>query len=381
MAARALDGAACVMRRLVLPCVLFVAIAAPLVAADGALLPQRIAPPAARALFPDAWRMPTLRVSEGTRRPPSRVDLLREMKELAAARFEPAEGEPDAVWTRTLGDLVRELRGAKDDAARRALLSTLRAQHPSVWRRVGAYLPDLVCDARLSSPDWDTEEDAPDDGLLLVAPFDRAASRDAFWSAREGTRDVHQAATLIRADLEALKDAENDFAAYPDNVDADYEYVHALQDGYVRTTDDAGRVTTIVRMVFRTDLPFPYGVFDAEVRIRTSLDEDGHLVTDLYSPSEDVYWLGGQDVSIPLFAEDGEWVALLHVRVYGFDIRGVPDGDGARRGAILGSLGNLRLRAERRFRAHGGPPRTLQGAVPEFAVRGVGPAPGEADED
>ena len=117
------------------------------------------------------------------------------------------------------------------------------------------------------------------------------------------------------------------------------------------------------------------------MRIRTSVNDDGHMVTDLYSPSDDVYWLGGQDVALPIRASDGEWVATLHVRVYGFDVRGVPDGDGARSEAILGSLGNLKRRAEVRFRESGGAPRTVDGRIPEFVVRGVGPAPEDREDD
>ena len=52
-----------------------------------------------------------------------------------------------------------------------------------------------------------------------------------------------------------------------------------------------------------------------------------------------------------------------------------------RREAVLGGLGNLRRRAERRFREAGGKPRTVEGAVPEFVVRGIGPGPGEPEDD
>lgn len=366
------------VRRIVLTLVLSVAVSAPLAAADGVLLPELATPDAAQALFRDEWRVPPLRVSEDDRDPPLRVDLRQEMKDLAVTRFPFQEGERELRWTRGFGDLVRGLREAKDDPARRGrMLAILRKGRPSVWKRVGAYLPALVNDDRVYTDDWDTEEDVPDDGLLLVAPFDRSASGDPWWSELDGTTEMHQAAALIYADLEAIKSAENDFAAYPDNVNADYEMVHAVRGGFLRTTDDAGHVFTIVRMVFRTDLPFPYGTLDCDVRIRTRLDDEGHMVTDVYSPSEDVYWLGGQDVSVPVYATDGEWVAMLHTRVYGFDVRGVPDGDGARHDAILGSLGNLKRRAERYFRDAGGRPRTVEGAVPEFVVRGVGPAPSD----
>jgi hypothetical protein len=357
-------------------------VAAPLAAADGVIPPQLTAPDSVRTLFRDEWRVPALRVSEDDRRPPVKVDLLSEMKTLARLEFPFQEGERRLKWTHAFGDLVRGLREAKDDPARRQrMLKILREGRPSVWERVGDYLPALVNDDRVYTDDWDTEENEWDDGLLLVEPFDRSASGDPYWSALDGTNDMYQAATLIYADLEAIKAAENDFAAYPDNVNADYEFIHGVRGGYLRTRCAAGRDCTVVRMTFQTDLPFPYGVFDADVRIRTTVDDDGHVVTDLHSPSSDVYWLGGQDVCIPVFASDGEWVAMLHVRVYGFDLRGVPDGDGTRQEVILSSLGNLKRRAETRYAAYGGPPRTVKGAIPEFLVRGVGPAPEERGDD
>ncbi len=369
------------MRRPVFLLALTAAVAAPLIAAEDLLVPRIVRRDAARTLFHDEWRLPVLRVSESAREPPLRVDLAREMRELAAMEFPLQRGERDLAWSHTFGDLVRGLRQAKGDPARRGrMLRILRARRPSVWQRVAGYLPALVNDDRLYGDAWDSEEYEDDDGLLLAEPFDRSASGDPFWSEVGGTTDVYQAATLIYADLEAIKDAENDFATYTGNVNANYELIHAVRGGYVRTPDEGWGACTIVRMVFRSDVPFPYGTVDCDVRIRTSLNDEGHLVTDMFSPSEDVYWLAGQDVSVPIRASDGTWVAMLQTRVYGFDIRGVPDGDGTWREAVLGGLGNLRRRAERRFRDAGGKPRTVEGAVPEFAVRGIGPGLEEPED-
>jgi len=351
-------------------------------AADGVMLPRVAAPDVAQSLFHDEWRVPALRVPEDDRRPPRHVDLLREMKDLAGAQVPQQPGERDLPWTRSFGDIVRGLREARDDPGRRArMLAILRDGRPSAWKVVGPYLPALVNDDALRSDGWEAAEDLPDDGILMADPFDRSASGDPYWSKLDGTSDVYQAVTLVHAALEALKDAENDFATYPENVGADYEMIHAVQDSYLRWKDAAGHPFSVVRMVFRSDLPFPYGEFDCDLRIRTRLDDDGDLVTDVYSPSSDVYWLGGQDVVIPVYASDGAWVAMLHTRVYGFDLRGVPDGEGARVSAIVGSLGNLKRRAEARFEAAGGKPRTVRGALPDFVVRGVGPVPDDTDDD
>ncbi len=355
----------------------------PIAAAEGvmrarSLSAQRLTP----KLFDARWALPRLRVPARQRKAPARVDLLREMKSLATRKFPLQKGERGMWWTRTFGDVIRGLRQAKGNPKRRArMLDILRKRRPSVWKRVGAYLPQLVNDDRLYSASWDPDDDEDDDGLLLVEPFDRATADQAPWNALGGTSDVHQLATLIYADLEAIKAAENDFAAYMGQVGSDYEEVWGIRDSFVRGKDELGRPFTVVRMWFVTDLAFPYSSCSSDVRIRTTLDEDGHLCTDMYGRGDDFYWIGGQDVAIPIYASDGDFVASLVVRAYGFDIRSVPDGDGARTGVIRGSLGNTRLRAERHYRESGGVPRTLEGKIPTFVVRGVGPGPEHRDDD
>ncbi|MFG0318762.1 MAG: hypothetical protein ACF8XB_15920, partial [Planctomycetota bacterium JB042] len=77
----------------------------------------------------------------------------------------------------------------------------------------------------------------------------------------------------------------------------------------------------------------------------------------------------GRDVYVPVESADGEFVAMLVVRQFGFDLAGVPDGDGDRQAAIRSTLGNLRRRAEREY-GDRGEPRVLRGALPEPRVRG-----------
>ena len=71
------------------------------------------------------------------------------------------------------------------------------------------------------------------------------------------------------------------------------------------------------------------------------------------------------------FASSEAWVATLVVRWYGFDLRGLPDDDEARRASLRSSLGGLRRGAEHAFRLYGGPPRTVDGAFPPFQVLGT----------
>jgi len=365
------------MRRSALVSCVLISLAIPIAAAEGVMRARATAKKRVDArVFDTRWTLPRLRVSESDRRPPNRVDLLREMKSMATRTFPMRKGERKLRWTRSFGDVIRGLREAKDDPDRRArMLRILRRGRPSVWRAIGAYLPQLVNDDRLYSDGWDPDDDEDDDGVLHVEPFDHTTSNQAPWNRLSGTSDVHQAATLVYADLEAIKASENDFAGYRTQVGSDYDEVWGVAKSYVRGVDESRGPYTVVRMWFVTDLDFPYSTCSADVRIRTTLDEDGHLCTDIYGTGDDVYWLAGQDVVIPVHASDGEFVACLLVRVYGFDIRSVPDGDGARSGAIRGLLGNVRLRAERYFHEYGGAPRTLKGKIPEFVVRGVGPAP------
>ena len=126
-----------------------------------------------------------------------------------------------------------------------------------------------------------------------------------------------------------------------------------------------------MRLGFRCNLPFPFSGYTCDLRVLNRLDGDGHLVTDIYSKSKDFHWMAGRDVFIPVRTSDGRWVATLAVRLFGFDLDGVPDRDGHRRAALRGSLGNLKRDAEASFAARNEPPRTVEGALPPFVVHGL----------
>lgn len=313
--------------------------------------------------FRDAWRMPIDRASS-----PDEPDLRRDVLALAAQEFGGAE---TPAWTRTLGDVVARFRGLRDDdAGTRRRLDELRRANPAAARALAPLLEQLVREDLVSTDDWDPEEDSPRDGLHVDRPFDLDRLGGA-WTRLAGTDDVHQAACLIWADLEALKAAENDYAAYPDNVAADYEAIHAVDGSYVESRRPGGTAHRAVRMYFRQDLPFPYSNYECDLHVDAYLDRAGRLVTDIYADHEDFHWLAGQDVAVPLTTSDGAFVALVLVRVYGFDIDDVPDGTGNRLEALRGSLGNLKRNAEARFRAYGGEPRTTQGSLPTWSVTGA----------
>jgi len=362
--------------------VAWLALTVTIVAGDEVMRARRVDwEEAGATVFDTRWCIPPTRVPARDRKPPLRIDLLREMKSLASREFPFRAGERKLRWTRCFGDLVKGLREARDDPARRKrMLRILRTGRPSVWKVVGHYLPELVHDDRIRGGAWDPADDEWDDGLLLVDPFDRRASGVRPWIDLGGTTDVHQAAALVYADLTSMKSAEADFTTYPDDAGAHYEYIHAVRGSYIRGHAADGGPRAALRVLFGDDLPFPYGVLECDVRMQSSLDADGHLVTDFYSTSQDVYWLAGQSVSIPVFDSKGKWVAQLQVLAYGIDITGVPDGDGSRRTLVRGNLGNFKRRAERHFAKSGDRPLLVQGAIPEFVVRGLGPPRATNDE-
>lgn len=350
-----------------------------LVAGDDSMAPREVDwKTESPAVFDEQWRIPSTRVAAGDDETP---DLLRLMKALATKRFAPREGEAHDAWTRSFGDIVRALQEAKSDAARRELLSDLRVERWSVWRVVGAYLPELVLVEEFHRDEWDpTDDDEPDDGLLLVAPFDRTVSGRLPWTDLGGTTDIYQGAALIHADLGAIKDAETDFTKYLADAGANYEYIHAVRGSYIRGTAADGSVRAALRIAFSDDLPFPYTTLDCHVHMLSSLNAAGHLVTDFYSTSDDVHWLAGQSVSIPVHDADGAWVTQLQVLVYGIDIVRVPEGGDSRRAIVRGNLGNLKRRAEQRFADAAPGPLVVQGSVPRFVVRGLGSEPTFDDE-
>lgn len=314
-------------------------------------------------VFQDAWRMSDERTENA-----SEPDLRRDLISLVARRFATRDAP---AWTYGLGDIVAEFADLRDDdEGTRRKLEELERANPTAWRAVQSVLPQLVREDRVSTGDWEPSEDDDRDGILVVEPFDKDVMGGA-WAKLSGNDDVHQAACLMWADLEAVKAAENDYAAYPDNVAADYEEIHAVAGSYATAVDDEERTHKAVQLYFEQDLPFPYSTYECVLNVDTYPDAEGRLVTDIYTESEDFHWLAGQDVAIPLLTSDERFVALLHVRVYGFDIDDVPDGTGNRLEALRGSLGNLKRNAESRYRDYGGEPRTVRGAVPEFVVTGA----------
>jgi len=298
------------------------------------------------------------------RRAPGR-DLLAEMERLVALRFD-VRG-PDGREYRTVGDLARAARTAKDPDA--WLESVLRAA-PKLGSDWGDALRELLRSQKLTSSSWDPEDDHPRDGILIAEPWE-LAHEGGRWTGLPNDAYAQQGAIVMYADLATIKAAENDYRLYPDDKGSSYEDIYPLDGTYVRGVEGAERDFAALTIRFRCDLPLWYGDYRCDLRILNTVDERGRLVCDIYSTSDDFHWLAGRDVYLPLDASDGARVAYLAVRQYGFDLDGVPDSQDNVREALRGSLGGLKLRAER-LAGPGGDALADRGAarVPEYPVRG-----------
>ncbi|MBK8974532.1 MAG: hypothetical protein IPM29_01265 [Planctomycetes bacterium] len=302
---------------------------------------------------------------------PSR-SLAARLGQLAARRW-PARAGPDGDcqrYARSFGDLVAAFLALRERPRAQELLARrLERERPEIWAEVGDVLLELVQDQRVLGDAWVPDDDRPDDGFLFGPTLELARDFPG-WRTVDGSQSVFQAACLIEADLDAIETAENDYTAYFAHVGARYLSIYPLAGSNLRGTDADGPFAGL-RVRFETDLPWPFSSYVCDLRIRKSLDADGHLVTETYSPSPDFLWIAGKNVYVPLFDADDRFVAMLAVRLFGLDIRGVPEADSNRRSGLRSVLGNLKRNAEQSYRARdANRPLVLAGAIPVVPVRG-----------
>lgn len=290
-----------------------------------------------------------------------------ELPERVAFVAEANAKDPSAP--RSFGDVVKLARGA-DAKGIEALLARVESAQPKLWERIGPFAKELLRDEGLRAGKWNPDKDAGNDGLFLARALSLAEAKSEPWSGIEGSKLVQQGAVLVRADLEALKAAENDFAAYRKRPGATYEAIYPVESSYVRGVDPEGRAFAASKLYFESDLPFPFGKYACDLRILNRVRDDGRLACDIASTSKDFHWMAGRDLFVPVRASDGEWQGTLVVRLFGFDLRSVPDGDDARRSGLRSSLGSLKRESEALFTKLAIAPRTIDGAVPEYEVRG-----------
>lgn len=324
--------------------------------------------------FDPAWTIPETRTDPDAAPDRQPVDLRRRIMDLAALRFPTPEGAEPDPRTASFADLVAACRALSGDAkARDAFLDGLKRSRKDIWNACGPDLEQLGRDEFLRAKKWDPTEDHDRDGILHVKPFRVDCEGKEPWTKIDASRACQQGAAVFFADLEAIKTAENDYAAYPSNVGADYDWIQAVGGSVVKGVDPRKRPFSALRIDFRCDLPFPYSSYDCDLRILNRVADDGLVRCDIASPSRDFYWMAGQDAYVPLATSKGEFAGVVIVRVFGFDLRSVPDGESDVRASLRSALGNLKRRAEPLFAAAGGKPRTLRDTLPEFVVTGVKP--------
>ena len=324
-----------------------------------------------REVFETRWIVPRASAAELAAAGPGKLDLVGELESLLERRFAPAAGGGDLGRARSLGDLVALALAVRGDArAVDALLERLELERPAVWAEVAWALPHLVREGRFLSRRWDPEEDRADDGFLIAAPRDLALVPVGPWERVQGNTLAVQVATLIQADLEAIKSAENDFRSWPQRIGADYESIRPMQGSYLRGEDPQGKPFAALRIEFRCDLPFPFGSYDCDLRMLHRLDEQGHLVSEVYSSSRDFHWLAGHDLFLPVLDSQGEWQAMLCVRVFGGDLRGVPDSVTHQEAGAREGLGNMKREAERLWREADERRPIFRDSIPSFRVYG-----------
>lgn len=312
--------------------------------------------------FDRAWCLPDPRRADGR-------DLLEEMRTLVALEFEATDREGRRM--RSFGDLVRVAREL-DPSERVAWLDALETRPPTILRDWGAGLRQLILDDELRSSDWEPSDDLDRDGLVTAETWDMRGEESEPWTRIRVRPRMEQAAALVHADLATIKAVENDYRLYPNNAGADYEEIFPLAETYRVGRDPSDRPFSTLTIRFRCDLPFPFGGYTTVLDILSRFDEDGTLVTDIHSASDDFHWLAGRDVFLPVESSDGEWVTTLVVRHFGFDLDGVPDKSKNRREALRGTLGNLKRNAEAAWRAAAEPkPNNAPQFLADVRVFGV----------
>lgn len=302
--------------------------------------------------------------------PAGEVDFVERAERLLAQRFEMEL--PDGSVARSFADLAARAAQLRPDA-RAAWAEQLEARVPDDFRPWWPAAQQLLLEDVLQSDDWDPDERSGRDGIWEGpgwSPSDEDRKRMP-WRDVEVDVRVEQAAALLYADLAAIKAAENDYRRYPENIGADYDWIYPVEDSYLVCDADERAAWSALRLDFKCDLPFPFSGYRCDLRVLNEIDEEGRLVTHIYSTSDDFYYMIGKDVFLPVDASNGTRVGFLLVRDFGFDLDGVPDKAKHRQAAVRSSLGNLKRRAQTIFAAAS---REIAGgkltAVPEFRLLG-----------
>jgi hypothetical protein len=267
---------------------------------------------------------------------------------------------------RLLGDLVQELRlPVRDSKGLARRIEGLQAELPGFGARDAEWLSQLLRDEMLWDEDWDPDDDEPDDGLLLAPEWElrnETPGRHRFWRERGGNGYVYQLTTLYFADATAIAETDCDLESYKTHANNEYEDIHAVPGTLVRGVDPQGRPFAYYRVFYTWDIDFPYSTYDCDLHVWIHVDDDGNLVTDTMSNSEDLYWAASRDLFLPVFTSTGEWVCMLMTQQFGVDLDGVPDAKGDRLEGYRGLVGSKKKISEKAFEAWKGAARNPKNA-------------------
>lgn len=271
-----------------------------------------------------------------------------------------AKGGSAAIF---LGDLLR--RCQQGNWSKEVVSAELQALAKDLPKDSLDQLAKLLQAAAIQRADWKPSE-PEGDGILFGPTWDLPEQE---YMEHDGKRSVEQAATLILADVPAIKQAEHDFPRYFTFPENDYLKVQPREGRYFRVPGkEQACQAALIEVAFQADLPFPFTTYSFDLSILHRIEEDGSLMTYVYGRSEDLHWLTGYDRLIPVRDSQGQVCATMVIRQLALDIKGVPDKSKHHREGIRSGLGNLRRGAEALFDGNWQRAAAQASAVPEFPV-------------
>lgn len=327
------------------------------------LAQQVIAPKAAswedlREAFPAQWEFPETD-ARGTELPSAGFE--HQLQRLATHPLFGTEAEHDAFY---LGDLITICRSFSwRDEYVQSVLDSIRSH---LSRTDFLLLQELFqCDG-LAAKNWGPSNEKRD-GMAFGPTWDFP---ETLWMKHKGSRSVEQAATLIMADLPAIKRAEHAFSNYLSYAENTYLKVAPTLGSYLRVANKGANTcaAACLKVNFKADLPFPFTTYKMDLSIlhRTRATED--LITFVYGRGKDIHWMAGYDRYWTIRNREGEPVATMLVRQLAFDLSGVPERSSDRREGLRSGIGNLRRSAENLFDQSWSESKDGEAHVPLFPV-------------
>ncbi|PCJ53614.1 MAG: hypothetical protein COA70_07890 [Planctomycetota bacterium] len=311
-----------------------------------------------RTAFPASWEFPQVDAREQNL-PSARFE--KRLLELVRTPLLGSEDENDAFY---LGDLITICRSF---SWRSEYVQTiLDSIAPQISRMDFRLLEDLfLCDG-LTSKNWGPSKERHD-GMAFGPTWDLPKT---FWLNHKGSRSVEQAATLIMADISAIKKAEHAFTNYLSYAENSYLKVAPAVGSYLRVqeADSEDCAAACLEVNFKADLPFPFTTYKMNLSIlhRTRPTED--LVSFVFGRGDDIHWMAGYDRYWTIRNRVGDAVATLLVRQLAFDLSEVPERSSDRQEGLRSGIGNLRRSAEKLFDQSWSESKDGTGTVPFFPV-------------